>query len=74
MRAIVDTKGEAFAYLQGTQLFSLEGELCGRLEGEFIVDLAGQPKWRVSGDGIYTLDGFQPIGYLGGEMPEEYSY
>ncbi len=72
MRAVVDRKGETFAYLRGNQLLTLEGEPAGERRGEFILDLAGQPKWRVSGDGLYTIEGFEPIGYIGSEMPDEY--
>lgn len=66
------SKGETFAYLRGNQLFTLDDELAGELRQDFIVDLGGQPKWRVSGDGLYTLEGFEPIGYIGAEMPDEY--
>ncbi len=41
MRGLIDRKGEQFAYLQGSVLYTLEGEPTGRLEGEFIVDTAG---------------------------------
>ncbi|MBK8989349.1 MAG: hypothetical protein IPM39_25360 [Chloroflexi bacterium] len=71
MRGLIDKKGEQFAVLRGQVLYDLEGVASGRREGEFIVDLAGKPVWRVVGDGVYTLDGSETIGYFGGDVPEE---
>ncbi|MCB8922502.1 MAG: hypothetical protein H6662_13030 [Ardenticatenaceae bacterium] len=65
MRGLIDRKGEQFAYLEGTILYTLEGEPTGRLEGEFILDLGGKKIWRVVGDGVYSLDGAESIGYFG---------
>jgi hypothetical protein len=64
MRGLIDRKGEQFAYLLGNVLYTLDGEVSGRLEKPFIVDLAGNKIWRVVGDGVYTLDGTETIGYL----------
>lgn len=71
-RGLVDKKGELFAYVQGDQVFTLEYELTGRIQGDFIVDLADNPVWRLFGDGVYTLDGMEPVGFLSSEGPSEY--
>ena len=71
MRGVVDKKGEQFAYVLGNVLYTLEDEPTGRLEGDFIVDLAGNRMWRVVGDAIYSLDGAETIGFLGGEAPPD---
>lgn len=63
-RGIVDNKGEQFAYVEGDTVFTYEGEASGRLGKNYIYDLADNRVWRVVGDGIYTLDGNQPIGYI----------
>lgn len=73
-RALISPKGETFAYLQGTQLYTLEGVLTGRLEGEFVVDLAGRPVWRVRGDGVYALNGLETIGFFGMPRPDKYEW
>ncbi|MEZ4511030.1 MAG: hypothetical protein R3C62_04075 [Chloroflexota bacterium] len=67
MRGLVDRKGEQFAYLVDGVLYTMEGEKSGRLEGNFVVDLAGNPVWRVVGDGVYTLKGMEPVGFFTGE-------
>jgi len=72
MRGLIDRKGEQFAYLIGNVLYTLEGEMSGRLEKGFIVDLAGNKIWHVVGDGIYALDGSETIGYLGTERRDEF--
>ncbi len=72
MRGLIDRKGEQFAYLEGTTLYTLDGEPTGRLEGSFIVDLGGKRIWRIIGDGVYTLDGAESIGYFGSDMPAEH--
>ena len=72
MRGLIDRKGEQFAYLIGNVLYTLEGEVSGRLQKNFIVDLAGNKIWRIVGDGIYALDGFETIGYLGTETRNDY--
>jgi len=64
MRGLMDRKGEQFAYLIGTTLYSLEDEPTGYLKGEYIVDLAGNRIWQVVGDGVYALDSSETIGYL----------
>lgn len=73
MRALVDRKGEHFAYLLGHTLYTLDDEPTGRLKGSFIVDLGGNRIWRIVGDGVYSLDGMETIGYLSTEVPEKYS-
>lgn len=69
-RGLVDRKGELFAWLRGNTLYTLDDQPSGRIEGGFVVDLAGSPVWRVYGDGVYTLDGFEPIGYFTSERQE----
>ena len=64
-RGLIDNKGELFAILRGKDLYTLEGELTGRIEGNYVVDLAGRKIWRVVGDGVYRLDGSWPVGYFG---------
>ncbi|MFQ5398256.1 MAG: hypothetical protein ACE5E7_01525 [Anaerolineae bacterium] len=71
MRGLIDKKGEQFAYLQNNLLYTLDDELTGRLEGDFIVDLAGNKVWRIVGDGVYSLDGMETIGFLGSEKPDD---
>ncbi|MCI0394578.1 MAG: hypothetical protein L0332_13760 [Chloroflexi bacterium] len=70
-RGLYDRKGELFAYLVGDTLYTLEDEVTGRLEGDFVVDTAGNRVWRVYGDGVYSLEGFEPIGYFGSRAPED---
>jgi hypothetical protein len=70
-RGLMDRKGELFAYLQGDSLFSLDGELTGRLEGQFIVDTGGNRVWQVFNDGVYTLDGSEAVGYFSSQSPED---
>lgn len=72
MRGLIDRKGEQFAYMVGDVVYTLNGEPTGRLEGGFILDLAGNQRWRVNGDGVYSLDGSETIGFLGGEVSNEY--
>lgn len=71
-RGLMDRKGELFAYLQGDSLFSLEGELTGRLEGNFIIDTGGNQVWRVYQDGVYTLDGSEAVGYFSSQTPGDF--
>ncbi len=71
MRGLIDRKGEQFAYLEGNILYTLEGEPTGRMQKDFILDLAGNPMWRVVGDGVYSLDGMETIGYLSSEISDE---
>lgn len=63
-RGLIDRKGEPFAYLLGDVLYTLEDEPSGRIQGQFIVDKAGNPVWRIVGDGVYALNGMETIGYL----------
>ncbi len=70
-RGLLDRKGELFAYLEGNTLFTLEGEITGKLEGDFILDTAGNRVWRVHYDGVYSLDGREAIGYFSSRTPED---
>ena len=74
MRGLVSPKGEQFGYLIGNNLFTMDDEPSGRLEGEYIVDLAGNPVWRVVGDGVYSLNGMETVGYLTTERPDDRDY
>jgi hypothetical protein len=71
-RGLYDRKGELFAYMEGSTLFTLEGEMTGRLEGKYIVDTAGNRVWRVYDSGVYSLDEMEAIGYFGDVAPENY--
>jgi len=71
MRGLVDKKGEQFAYFVGNTLYTLEDEPTGRLEEAFIVDLSGNRMWRVVGDGVYSLDGMETIGFISSEVPDQ---
>lgn len=71
MRGLIDRKGEQFAYFVGNTLYTLDDEPTGRLEEAFIVDLSGNRMWRVVGDGVYSLDGSETIGYISSELPDE---
>lgn len=72
MRGLIDRKGEQFAYMVGNVVYTLDDEPTGRLEGDFILDLAGNQRWRVNGDGIYALDGSETIGFLSSPAPGGY--
>ena len=72
MRALIDRKGEQFAFLQGNTLMTLDGEPTGYLRGSFIEDLAGNRIWRVVGDGVYAIDGSETIGFFGAERDERF--
>jgi hypothetical protein len=74
MRGLVSPKGEQFGYVIGNNLFTMDDEPSGRLEGEYIVDLAGNSVWRVVGDGVYSLNGMETIGYLTTERPDDRDY
>ena len=69
MRGIYDTEGELLGYLDGTHVYTLDGEPTGRIEGATVVNAKGEVIWVLRGDGIYTPDG-EPVGYLGGERSE----
>lgn len=71
-RGLIDRKGEQFAYLQGTVLYTLEGEATGRLEDSYVVDTAGNRMWRIVGDAVYSLDGNETIGYFSSPAPADY--
>jgi hypothetical protein len=70
-RGLHDRKGELFAYLDGDVLYTLDGEITGRMVGNFIVDTAGNRVWRLHQDGVYTLDFTETIGYLSQPTPAE---
>lgn len=70
MRVLISRKGEPFAFVRDHQLFTLDEALTGYLEGDYIVDLARQPIWRLVGDGVYSLDGMETVGYLTEERRE----
>ncbi len=72
MRGLIDRKGEQFAYIVGNVVYTLDDEPTGRLEDNFILDLAGNQRWRVNGDGIYSLDNSETIGFLSSEVSDEY--
>ena len=74
MRGLVDKKGEQFAVLRGQILYDLDDVATGKREGDFIVDLAGKRVWRIVGDGVYSLDGSESIGYFGSDMPERMTW
>ena len=74
MRGLIDRKGEQFAYFEGATLYTLDGAPTGRIEGQFIVDLAGNPMWRLVGDAVYALDNSETIGYIGGELSDRYKH
>ena len=69
-RGLLDSKGELFAYLEGDTLYTLDGEVTGRLEGDHIVDTAGNRVWLVQQDGVYSLDGVRVIGLDGMEFTQ----
>lgn len=71
MRGLIDRKGEQFAYFVGNTLYTLDDEPTGRLVESFIVDMEGARMWRVVGDGVYSLDGMETIGYIGSETPDK---
>lgn len=70
-RGLLDKKGELFAYLEGVVLYTLDGEVTGRLEGNYIVDTVGNRIWRVFDDGVYTLDGTNVVGYFSAQTPDD---
>jgi hypothetical protein len=72
MRGLIDRKGEQFAYVEGNVLYTMDDEPTGRIEGKFIVDLAGNRMWRLVGDGVYSLNGMETIGFIGGRRHKSY--
>lgn len=72
MRGVIDRKGEQFAYIEGDVLYTLDGDPSGHLREGYIVDLAGNRKWRLVGDAICTLDGSETIGYMSDPRPSDY--
>ncbi len=73
MRGLIDRKGEQFGYFVGDVLYTLDDVATGRIEGEFVVDMAGKRMWRLVGDAVYALDGSDTIGYIGGEISDQYA-
>ena len=74
VRGLVSPKGEQFGYLVGDTLYTMDDEPSGRLQEAYIVDLAGNPIWRVVGDGVYSLNGMETIGYLTAERSDSRDY
>jgi hypothetical protein len=70
-KGLRDRKGELFAYLEGDRLFTMDGEITGRLQGSYIVDMAGNRIWRIYDDGVYSLDSLGAIGYFGPDAPDD---
>jgi hypothetical protein len=70
MRSLTDKKGEQFGYLENNVLYDMDGVATGTLKGNFIVDMIGNPIWRVVGDGVYALDSSESIGFFGGERQD----
>jgi hypothetical protein len=70
-RGLLDRKGELFAYLEGNVLYTLDGEVTGRLEGNYVVDTAGNQIWRILNDGVFTLDRNEAIGYFSSWTPDD---
>ena len=73
MRGLIDRNGEQFAYFEGDMLYTLQGEPTGRRQGDYIVDLGGKRMWRVVGDGVYSIDSQETIGYISSEVPRRYN-
>lgn len=71
MRGLVSPKGEQFGYVIGDSLYTMDDEPSGRLRGEYVVNMVGDPVWRIVGDGIYSLDGMETIGYLTSERSSD---
>ncbi len=74
MRGLIDRKGEQFAYLQGSILFTLDGEPTGYLRDSFVEDLAGNRIWRVVGDAVYSMDGNETIGFFSAARDDRYDW
>lgn len=74
MRGLIDRKGEQFAYLQGNILYTLDDEPTGQLRDGFIEDMAGNRIWRVVGDGVYSLDSSETIGFFSAPRSEQYDF
>lgn len=71
MRGLVSPKGEQFGYVIGDSLYTMDDEPSGRMRGEYVVNMVGDPVWRIVGDGIYSLDGMETIGYLTSERSSD---
>lgn len=69
-RGIYDTQGELFGYIEGSLVYTLDGEQVGRVRQSEIVNLENERMWLIRGDGLYTESG-EPVGYLGSERSEE---
>jgi hypothetical protein len=70
-RGLYDRNGELFAYVEGDILYTVDGEPTGRIKDKNIVDMGGNPIWRIIGDGVYSMDSMEAVGYFGSEGPEE---
>ena len=69
-RGIYDTQGELFGYIEGSLVYTLDGEQMGQVKQAEIVNLEDEPMWLIRGDGLYTPAG-ETVGYLGSERSEE---
>jgi len=78
-QGIYDTLGEQFGYVEGNQVYNLDGVLMGEIRREkkrrAVYSLDGEKMWHLSKDGIYSLS-WEPVGYLGSPRrgPEEGDY
>jgi hypothetical protein len=52
----------------------MDDEPSGHIEGQLVIDLAGNPVWRIVGDGLYSLDGMETIGYISSGRSEDRDY
>jgi hypothetical protein len=65
-QGIYDRDGEVFAYVEGSQVYNLEGVPIGYRRGQVIYSRDDEKLWTVEGDGLYV--GGESIGYLGSPM------
>jgi len=71
-RGFYDRKGELFGYIEGNTVYTLDGDVTGRIVGDLIVDTAGNSIWRIESDGVYAMDSTEAIGYFGESTPSEH--
>jgi hypothetical protein len=65
-QGIYDRNGEVFAYLEGSQVYNLDGVQIGYRRDEAIYGNDGEKLWAIEGDGLYA--GGESIGYLGSPL------
>jgi hypothetical protein len=65
-QGIYDRDGEVFAYVEGSQVYNLEGVPIGYRRGQVIYSRDDEKLWTVEGDGLYA--GGESVGYLGSPM------